>query len=330
MLVDEWSRSYTVEALKGDVESMCMLAQGHFSRNGWGCIPHDTQRGHDWLARAKQTVIDAAAQEAKRLGRKPCKISSHVKAQELEEQCLTHNVFELESTGAPLDDHMSSSESITSLGSFSCDAEGGDTAGSFISNVEFPGAHDGAYASMESDGGGFYSSAPPSACPSVRNSVSHPNLFAAWGGKSARVSSPIISSEVLYTDGLLRHSKVDEHDDESDDGAADASSMPHRAPAAHCDAASLSAGDYPSQLDFDASFLSTASGSQHSEGHEDGGVLAPSHSNSCSEADPGSPPTHAHADLPPHPATNNNKEGTDDETFQLQPQPLRRAISASN
>ena len=54
VLVDDWSRSYTAEALNGDVESMCMLAQASFSKNGFGCIPHDPERGKDWLERAKR------------------------------------------------------------------------------------------------------------------------------------------------------------------------------------------------------------------------------------------------------------------------------------
>ena len=212
VLVDEWSRSYTVEALKGDVESMCMVAQGHFSRQGWGCIPHDMQRGHHWLARAKATMIEHAAAEAKRFGRKPCMASTSSKAAELEEQCINDNVFELE--GAPeaaLDDNMSSG-SIASLGSFSCDVEGGDTQGSFVDSVQVPLMEEH-YAEAESDSGvgGFYSSAPTSHSNSVRNSVSHPDLsgefakaeFSNSGWSSALHSmrptgSPIPSSEVLY------------------------------------------------------------------------------------------------------------------------------------
>jgi hypothetical protein len=211
VLVDEWSRSYTVEALKGDVESMCMLAQGHFSARGWGCIPHDMQRGHDWLARAKQTMLEHAAADAKRFGRKACMASTSSKAAELEEQCIRDNVFELEGCPeAALDDNLSSG-SIASLGSFSCDVEGGDTQGSFVESVQVPLMEEH-YAAAESDSGvGFYS-APVSHCNSVRNSISHPDLtvefakadFSSKAGWSPALrsmrptGSPIPSSEVLY------------------------------------------------------------------------------------------------------------------------------------
>ena len=181
-LVEEWSRSYTALALQGDTEAMCMLAQGHFSRVGYGCIPHDAARGYEWLARAKQSVADAAAADAKRCGRKPCTQAIGVKAQAIERDCLEDNVFEVDEH-TMLDDVISEG-SIASLGSFSCDAEGTDTMAdnhaALLDAMQLPPETDAQQGSganaMESDGWGYAHTPAHARSSSVRNSLSHPNL----------------------------------------------------------------------------------------------------------------------------------------------------------
>lgn len=309
VLVDEWSRSYTVEALKGDVESMCMLAQGHFSRNGWGCIPHDMQRGHDWLARAKQAIIDAAAVEAKRFGRKPCMMATSAKATELEEQCLQENILELEcAPEATLDDHMSSG-SIASLGSFSCDAEGGDTQGSFLESLSVQVPLEESYAAIESDGSNsysIYSSAPPSQRGSVRNSLSHPDLNSAftkgWNSTALHSVRPTASSH-------LPSSVLYEHEDgECEVTAAEqesvAAATPNTNTDASCEEVSID------QWCMDASHCATAPGSSAGSQQE-------------SEADS---PQQAHVPMMLHAS----QAQIEKDFCYLQPISLRRALSATN
>jgi len=219
-LVGEWSRSYTVEALKGDVESMCMLAQGHFSRNGWGCIPRDVERGHDWLARAKQAVLVQAAEEAKRHGRPLCSRTSSAmkeKAAALEQDVIHENVFSpftLECGGGddddvnalPLDDHLSSG-SLASLdaASFSCDMEGGTLTSStaMLEGVQLPTDTDGSLSlagcatgrdsvvSLEAEGEGRYHAWPPAATAAMP-----PCERFAFASPTARTSSVSLPGSV--------------------------------------------------------------------------------------------------------------------------------------
>jgi hypothetical protein len=225
-LVEEWSRSYTAEALKGDVESMCMLAQGHFAPDGWGCIPHDIDRGYDWLARAKQTVVDQAAADARSQGKKLCSRISQEKAEALENDIINESVFApITTTTAlelPLDDHLSCG-SLASLdpGSFSCDIEGGDTNASFVDAVQLPtecntdtDIHHGGDRSLESDstwsnsGVHVSASAPGSRMHSLRNSISHPALseFSKACGVEFHQSHP--TNEIVNWSNLSVHKRV--------------------------------------------------------------------------------------------------------------------------
>ena len=102
VLVSEWSRAYTVGALQGDIESMCMISQAHYSKNGWGCIPHDTQRGAEWLYRAKKAVNDNAVKDAKRCAAAAATSRARIldraarEAADLEKDILLENVFEVD------------------------------------------------------------------------------------------------------------------------------------------------------------------------------------------------------------------------------------------
>jgi len=152
-LVEEWSRSYTIEAMKGDVESMCMLAQGHLSKNGYGCIPHDIERGKEWMEKAKKQVIEDAKKEEELKNKNKIAAAAALlqteaealkKSQDLEKSITTENVFdetEVEeqsilsiciplSEQPLLDDSLSSgSSSVGSICLSTCDQEGGETAG---------------------------------------------------------------------------------------------------------------------------------------------------------------------------------------------------------
>ena len=206
VLVDEWSRSYTVGALQGDIESMCMLSSAHFAKSGFGCIPHDPARGYDWLERAKKAVVEQAARDAKKYGVKICRRDVGQKEAEVEKDILTSDVFVETSNNASVsssnevatdtadntdftDDQMSSGSFADSLATLSC---GQDTNSGFIADIALPSdgmavqpnaiESDGNFFSLGDSSSSFHHHGPstPSHYPRslTRSSISHPDFTA--------------------------------------------------------------------------------------------------------------------------------------------------------
>lgn len=54
ILVDEWSRDYLNDAMKGNNDAALIVAQCYMMKNGWGCIKHNTEEAKKWAQKVAE------------------------------------------------------------------------------------------------------------------------------------------------------------------------------------------------------------------------------------------------------------------------------------